>query len=79
MHDSEPAFPINISVEKQGEAHPQPLHGITVRDYFAAYALTGHCSNAQNLVAIAVNSGGPQSIARACYIIADAMLIARKG
>ena len=43
--------------------------GMTLRDYFAAKAMQGLCAG---------NSTNAQQIAEAAYIVADAMLEARK-
>ena len=48
-------------------------HGMTLRDYFAAQALTGICANPGNT---ALKSA--QQFAQAAYNVADAMLEARK-
>lgn len=59
-----PAFP---------RPHSEPPHyaqeGMTLRDYFAAKAMQGFCSG---------NSTNTQDIAKAAYIVADAMLKARE-
>lgn len=56
-----------------GPAFPTPTHnlqndGMTLRDYFAAKAMQGFVANGNTNV---------QEIARASYIVADAMLKAR--
>lgn len=67
MSDDEPAFPSGerFSIDKSGRRDDrisEPLHaGLTIRDYFAAAALTG----------IAVDA------AREAYAHADAMLAER--
>ena len=48
-------------------------HGMTLRDYFAAQALTGICANSGNT---ALKSA--EQFAQAAYNVADAMLEARK-
>jgi hypothetical protein len=44
------------------------FQGMTLRDYFAAKAMQG----------LTANSTNPKEIAQAAYIVADAMLEARK-
>jgi hypothetical protein len=50
--------------------------GMTLRDYFAAAAITGLCS-AQTQDG-EWRHGGPEGTAREAYLIADAMLAARE-
>ena len=59
-----------------GPVFPTPAHnlqndGMTLRDYFAAKALQG-------LVAGTLQTVDTSLIARDCYVLADAMLKARK-
>jgi hypothetical protein len=68
-----------------GYAFPRPTHemeygksGMSLRDYFAAAALQAILSHEQNILAAALNSGGPQSMAADAYVMADAMLGARE-
>lgn len=63
MKDSESAFPIPYQAFSQG---------ISIRDYFAAAALTGFCSQRQHY------STPTQHLAGWAYQLADAMLQARK-
>ncbi len=67
--DGGPAFPIP---ERAGEmwegGYPD---GLTIRDYFAAQALAGFLSSPN------LNRDRGDGLARACYIVADAMLKAR--
>ena len=58
-----PAFPVKTAMFDC----TQP--GMTLRDYFAAKAMQGLCANGNR---------NAQDIARAAYIIADAMLKARQ-
>ena len=62
--DGGPAFPVNE------EAYMRSLHGMSLRDYFAAKAM-------QALLTRIQMSGAEK--AREAYEIADAMLRARKG
>ena len=52
---------------RAGDFNPQI--GMTLRDYFAAKAMQGFCAG---------NSTNVQEIAKAAYIVADAMLKARE-
>ena len=60
INDGGPAFPVEcLSI------------GMTIRDYFAAAALTGS-------LAASHTDGEPEEFANVAYIIADAMLERRK-
>ena len=59
-----PAFPVAFTTS--------PLHGMTLRDYFAAKALGGMLADP------AVSSVTTHRLATAAYDYADAMLEARK-
>lgn len=59
-----PAFPVAFTTS--------PLHGMTLRDYFAAKAMQGMQSN------FGANSWSPEKFAARAYEMADAMLEARK-
>ena len=67
MNNGGPAFPQTDSrvVAALSIANSQ---GMTLRDYFAAKAMQG----------LTTNSTNPKEIAQAAYIVADAMLEARK-
>jgi hypothetical protein len=76
---NEPAFPHLIdSCQRMNESEMHP--GLSIRDYFAAAALTGVLV-ADELARHQVNPGGMPSsardTARAAYEAADAMLAAR--
>jgi len=74
-----PAFPQKTPVMVESKQAPGALEqvgthhhtGITIRDYFAAAALTGYLSDSESV-------GSPKDIAGKCYVYADAMLEARK-
>ena len=73
-----PAFPIPDFVFPNGMVQPGN-NGMTMRDYFAAQALSSFdkLNNPNNY---AINyRWTEETIAKACYGIADAMLEARKG
>lgn len=62
INDGGPAFPVADTIHWDGH------NSMTLRDYFAAHALTG-----------AVQFGeSPRQLADRCYDIADAMLAARE-
>ena len=61
-----PAFP---TIPENYMGMDPPGEGMTLRDYFAAKAMQGLCSHGNR---------NAQDIARAAYIIADAMLKARQ-
>jgi hypothetical protein len=65
---NEPAFPSAVSADTLGGLNYSPFPGATLRDYFAAHALTGV------LVHPHATDGSPQQIADVAYAIADAML-----
>jgi len=66
MNDK-PAFP-------QYQQHPDPFsHGMTLRDYFAAKAMQGYCSNQQHTSNCTV-----EITADGAYEVADAMMKARE-
>jgi hypothetical protein len=75
-----------VSKEEDNSAFPLHLHGdygkgMTLRDYFAAAALTGligeMMTSAANARASASNTKA--YLADGCYAVADAMIEARKG
>jgi hypothetical protein len=74
-----------MSQEQDNSAFPLHMHGdygkgMTMRDYFAAAALTGILANhpANEIVEIGCIRSKPGAIIVASWIIADAMLKARK-
>ena len=68
IDDGGPAFPV---IGNEGE--PSPGDGMTLRDYFAAKALS-----AMDLQIVIANPAA-EMMARSAYVVADAMLAARKG
>ena len=65
-----PAFPTNIHNFGDGKYASQ---GMTLRDYFAAKAMQGYCSNQQHTSSCTVGL-----TADCAYEMADAMLAARE-
>jgi hypothetical protein len=63
---NEPAFPTNYFYDQETEHEVLPMPGMTLRDYFAAKAMSE--------MTWQTKSGS----ARECYEIADAMLKARQ-
>ena len=63
-----PAFPYEFG----GAYRNQPKSGMTLRDYFAAKAMQGAISSLIN--GEPANSGTDAALAKASYMIADAML-----
>ena len=69
MNDGGPAFPRHYGTASNADRVEQLWHsGMSLRDYFAAAALTGFCSRADFLAQLAVDDA---------YAVADAMLIER--
>ena len=71
INDGGPAFPTfeNAGDPRQTGFMTRP--GMTLRDWFAAAALTGLCANP-------ADETGMSKIAPWCYEVADAMLAARE-
>lgn len=71
INDGGPAFPLK-----------EPLGcdaiGMTLRDYFAAQALGVMCSSNVNATGTFATPEGRAAVASVCYLMADAMLTARK-
>ena len=63
-----PAFPVNTQRFEDGSINVHPEIGMTLRDYFAAKAMQGMCSNGD------ATHRGDEVIAKDAYAIADAML-----
>jgi hypothetical protein len=77
INDGGPAFP----TDNEGQNGPNSYHfqGMTLRDYFAAQTLTGILSSGDaKLENIISDKSATAVFAQSCYIIADAMLAARK-
>ncbi|MBF8676188.1 hypothetical protein IRZ53_17470 [Pseudomonas fulva] len=71
----QPAFPVQAS-DYGGHG---TCFGLTIRDYFAAKALQGMCSNGDWVERMSVRTGTSPEIAAsmAAYEVADAMIAAR--
>ena len=67
-----PAFPTNYSYDQESEKEYLPKEGMSLRDYFAAKAMTGL------LTAEIVGEYSNEHVAEIAYRIADAMLKARE-
>jgi uncharacterized protein (DUF736 family) len=78
--DSGPAFPVEIGTRPVGQNWHQTNnntaqhYGLSLRDYFAAKAMQGLCADPSNHKLFS----GPDEAAENAYLIADAMLKARK-
>lgn len=70
INDGGPAFPC---LDSNGEGPA----GMTMRDYFAAAALTGLCSNHGTTMVYGAGQTDCVNMANACYAYADAMIDAR--
>ena len=71
-------------IDDGGPAYPMPVEGrdynvgISLRDYFAAAALTGFASNNEAIETIHTTGGNvPKKISASAYEFADAMIAAR--
>lgn len=69
IKDGGPAFPEAIAIGPAGDVYPGFM-GMTLRDYFAAAALTGLLAHASGEI--------PDIAPSKAYILADAMLAARE-
>ncbi len=65
INDGGPAFP-----RTGADGHTSPQSGMSIRDYFAAAALSSRGMYGANI--------RENAVAKECYIIADAMLKARE-
>jgi hypothetical protein len=70
VYDGGPAFPQERTLPCGSH---EECEGLSMRDYFAAQALTGICANQDNRM-----YGSSMEFARACYRLADAMIAARR-
>ncbi len=83
IYDGGPAFPV---WELNGQGKPEMTgFGLSIRDYFAAKAMAALIAEPLNEGGTTVHrtrhlllSAGPDIIARAAYMMADAMLNARE-
>lgn len=79
--DGGPAFPMAGYTEMvEGRPHTlyAPMNGMTLRDYFAAQALTGYLLGARSEGWAPPNPTQQEFMARNTYEMADAMLAARE-
>lgn len=77
MKDGGQAFPVNITTLGSSELRSEIIHGITMRDYFAAKAMQGLIAD-QFRPNFALESEIDLTlVARNAYLLADAMLEAR--
>lgn len=67
-----PAFPCDELLDPYGTAHRS--EGLSLRDYFAAKAMQGICCNRSHTEL----KGHAKASAKVAYLIADALLEARK-
>lgn len=75
-----PAFPQNdLSAYNMGPDGIGDGMGMALRDYFAGQALVGFLSNPSASVNTNEGVASEDLVARSMYVIADAMLAARKG
>ena len=76
IDDGGAAFPIDSYILNPNatEKEIKEAQGMTLRDYFAAAALQGLAVNSHNF-----DNMSDKSIAENAYLIADAMIKARKG
>lgn len=65
---------IKVDTPQQSAANPRLIAGVFLRDYFAAQALHEFMAMAPR----AIDQAQAQVIAEECYVMADAMLEARK-
>lgn len=72
--DGGPAFPFPVSQRDDGMILEGPWNGMTLRDYFAAKAMQGICG----VLHEGIRPADIPVMARDAYLIADAMLGARK-
>jgi hypothetical protein len=79
-NDGGPAFPWrHMDCDSMGqEVTREQGEGMTVRDYFAAAALTGFLAG-RNINALDASFYTAKKAAESCYGYADAMLAARDG
>lgn len=78
MDPDQSAFPAPDYFTAQGKKlyGPKNCEGMSLRDYFAAKALQGWLSRGETIPFATPDA--QKTIARACYTIADAMLVIRQ-
>ncbi|EUL86714.1 hypothetical protein P832_02011 [Enterobacter kobei] len=67
-----PAFPV------AGSEHNYPIEGMTLRDYFAAKALSGWLASYPESCTHPIVAGNADEVEKHSYMLADAMLRARE-
>ncbi|EOZ7525347.1 hypothetical protein O8E95_001419 [Enterobacter quasiroggenkampii] len=67
-----PAFPV------AGSEHNYPIEGMTLRDYFAAKALSGWLASYPESCTHPIVAGNADEVAKHSYKLADSMLRARE-
>lgn len=67
-----PAFPV------AGSERNYPIEGMTLRDYFAAKALSGWLASYPESCTHPIVAGNADEVAKHSYMIADAMLRSRE-
>lgn len=75
------AFPVNAYsyIDGRGTSKTQkPVDGMTLRDYFAAKAMSAYISTAAAPCIVGGLDGAEDELAKGAYKMADAMLEARK-
>lgn len=78
INDGGPAFP--HSVQRLHSSYATPVHGMSLRDYFAGQALAGLASNQSFLLNILdghTHNNTEDALAFTAFRTADAMLAAR--
>lgn len=65
---SDPAFPI------VGASADNQFNGMSLRDYFAAQTLAVMCASNMSATGTFADGPGRATVARVCYLMADAML-----
>lgn len=70
--DGGPAFPQHQWSTGAG------IFGMSLRDYFAAKAMTGIMSNPDHAESTQDNARGAEAVAKHAYLVADEMLAVRK-
>jgi len=72
IKDGGPAFPCEQHETQEGNWNQSFESGMTLRDYFAAKAMQGHCAN------ISRTPTTTTELAESAYMLADSMLAARE-
>jgi hypothetical protein len=75
IDDGGPAFPVIVEGGEMSGLHPSFDSGMSLRDAFAIGAASGHLAS---MNPGSIDQGMATHIARSAYMVADAMLAARK-